>query len=261
MKICQWTICYNYVMKASLHHLKKIISTPEFLKILTLRTIGNFLVLSSLFMIGKTFSQPIYEETRYFVEQQAHKQYLVTGAQETNEIHSPIADSITKRESNLLASILKIPPVEVLNPVDPYFSIVIPKIGANAKVVPNVNPANEKEYLEVLKHGVAQAAGTAYPGEDGHIFLFAHSTDYIWNVGTYNAVFYLLYKLEVGDEVDLFYQGKRHIYKVTGKEVINPSQVEYLTRTTNKEFLTLQTCWPPGTTLQRLLVFATPISQ
>jgi len=146
--------------------------------------------------------------------------------------------------------------VEVLVPQDTDYGIVIPKIGANAKIIANVNSATESDYLKALQQGVAHAAGTAYPGESGHIFLFAHSTDYIWNVGSYNAVFYLLYKLELGDEIDLFYQGQRYVYRVTDKTIVNPSEVEYLTRKTNEELLTLQTCWPPGTTLQRLLVFA-----
>jgi sortase A len=63
-------------------------------------------------------------------------------------------------------------------------------------------------------------------------------------------------KLEKGDEVNIFYKGQRFVYKVIDKKIVDPEQVEYLTRKTNKEFLTLQTCWPPGTTLKRLLVFA-----
>ncbi|PJC82271.1 hypothetical protein CO007_00285, partial [Candidatus Roizmanbacteria bacterium CG_4_8_14_3_um_filter_36_10] len=94
-----------------------------------------------------------------------------------------------------------------------------------------------------------------------HIFLFAHSTDYFWNVGNYNAVFYLLNKLEKNEEVNLFYQGTRYVYRVIGKEIVDPSQVQYLTRKTNREFLTLQTCWPPGTTLKRLLVFAVRVAE
>ena len=157
-----------------------------------------------------------------------------------------------------LASFFNIQQVETISPVDPNFSIVIPKIAANARIVDNVNPADESEYLEKLKFGVAHAAGTYLPGQNGHIFLFAHSTDYVWNVSTYNAVFYLLYKLNDGDEIDIFFEGKRHVYTVTGKKVVEPTDVQYLTNKTESESLTLQTCWPPGTTLKRLLVFAKP---
>lgn len=213
-----------------------------------MRTMGNFLVLSSLFMIGKTFYYPVKEEIRYFVNKITGKKYqLVTKPEKKIE---------KKLQKGVLARSLKFNQVEFLVPVDPNFSIIIPKIGANARILANIDASEENIYLPALQKGVAHALGTAFPGEGGHIFLFAHSTDYFWNVGYYNAVFYLLSKLEKGDEVDLFYQGERYVYRVVGKEIVDPSKVEFLTRKTNREFLTLQTCWPPGTTLKRLLVFA-----
>ncbi|OGK09118.1 hypothetical protein A2767_03955 [Candidatus Roizmanbacteria bacterium RIFCSPHIGHO2_01_FULL_35_10] len=49
------------------HHLQKI-KLSEYSQVLILRTIGNFLILSSLFFIGKTFYLPVREEIRYFVD-------------------------------------------------------------------------------------------------------------------------------------------------------------------------------------------------
>ena len=231
------------------HHLHKI-KTSEYFRVLILRTIGNFLILSSLFMIGKTFYLPVREEIRYFVEQKLQKKYVVMKDKKEIKVTRP---------KGLLAKTVNFKQTEILVPVDPNFSIVIPKIAANAKILANVDPTDEKIYLPALQKGVAHAQGTAFPGEGGHIFLFAHSTDYFWNVGAYNAVFYLLGKLEKGDEVNIFYKGQRFVYKVIAKKIVDPKQVEYLTRKSNKEFLTLQTCWPPGTTLKRLLVFATRV--
>lgn len=227
----------------------------EYSKILLLRTIGNFLVLSSLFFIAKTFLPVLRAETSFLVNSYFKKTYVVTTDVKKEE-------DIVKKVDNrgLLAKALTGKQIELLKPVDASFSVVIPKVGANSKIIANVDPSNEREYLEDLQQGVAHTLGTSFPGENGHIYLFAHSTDYFWNVGAYNAVFYLLYKLEKGDEVDLFYKGHRYTYSVIGRQIIDPSQVEYLTRKTDKEFLTLQTCWPPGTTLQRLLVFATPVA-
>lgn len=242
-------------MKHSIkHHLQKPclpagrFKTNEYLKILILRTIGNFLVLSAVFMVGKTFYKPVREEIRYFIDKRLKKTYIVSDKKTEREL-----ETLPKGG---LAKLLNIKPVEVLVPEDPNFSVVIPKIGANARIISNVDASDDKTYLSALTKGVAHTLGTAFPGEAGHIFLFAHSTDYFWNVGSYNAVFYLLYKLEKGDEINLFYKGQRYLYKVLEKRVVEPSQVEYLTRKTNREFLTLQTCWPPGTTLKRLLVFA-----
>lgn len=223
------------------------LSRQELVKIVTLRTIGNFLILFSLFSIVKTLHQPITQEVRYFFDRITHKQYIVVSVSQTKPLSS--------QQPSLLA-LFDRQQTQILNPPDTYFSVVIPKIGATSKVIANVDASDEKQYLASLKQGVAHAQGTAFPGEGGHVFLFAHSTDYFWNVGTYNAVFYLLSKLEVGDEIDLFHQNRRFVYKVLGRKIVEPSQVEYLTRKTNNEFLTLQTCWPAGTTLKRLLVFA-----
>lgn len=139
---------------------------------------------------------------------------------------------------------------------DPAFSIVIPKISAQAKVFPNVSPADKNEYLPVLKQGVAHARGTALPGQIGNIYLFAHSTDSPANIAQYNAVFYGLKDLEQGDQIVIFFEGRLHLYKVTEKKIVPASDVSYFEPQDKEEVLILQTCWPPGTTLDRLLVFA-----
>lgn len=225
----------------------------DYIKILTLRTLGNFLILGSLFIIGKTFYQPVYEEVHFFIDKYNGKKYVVV---ENKQEEVEIERSYSGDGQKGLLSQLKAREVEFLTPKDANFGIVIPKIAANASIVSNVDSADRDQYLEKLKIGVAHASGTAFPGEGGHIYLFAHSTDYFWNVGTYNAVFYLLYKLANGDEIDLFYQGNRYVYSVIDSKVVDPDQVQYLLRKTSSEFVTLQTCWPPGTALKRLLIFA-----
>lgn len=226
----------------------------KFFRIFFFRFVGNYLILISIFLILKTFYEPIVSEARFFVDNTLLKRtYIISSLspkQDQGIFHPPATSQ--------LASFFNIPQVELMHPIDPSFSIMIPKIAANARIIPNVNVANEAEYLEKLKLGVAHAAGTYFPGQNGHIFLFAHSTDYVWNINTYNAVFYLLYKLEKDDEIDVFFQGARHVYQVTGKKVVDPTDIEYLTRKTDGELLTLQTCWPPGTTLKRLLIIAKP---
>lgn len=139
-------------------------------------------------------------------------------------------------------------------PVDPQFSIVIPKIKANAKIVQNVDPNNSKEYQQKLTQGVAQALGSALPEELGNTFLFAHSSDNFYNANRYNAVFYLLYKLESGDDFYIARKGDIYHYEVKNKAIVESDQVQYLNSDSQIQQATLMTCWPPGTTLKRLLV-------
>ena len=145
---------------------------------------------------------------------------------------------------------------EVITPESTEFGIVIEKINANAKVVANVNPASEKDYIQALTQGVAHAAGTAFPGEKGNVYLFSHSTDAPWNIIRYNAIFYLLRELQPEDRVIVFYQNRRYDYIVYDKNIVEPSDITYLTNTYDQSVLTLQTCDPPGTLFKRLVIRA-----
>ena len=137
------------------------------------------------------------------------------------------------------------------------FGIVIPKINANAPVFANVDPFKEGEFLPILKKGVAHAKNTSFPGQGENIYLFAHSASGPLQIKQYNAVFYLLSKLEQGDRIIIFYKEKPYSYYVFEKKIIGPEKINYLEKT-GEEILTLQTCYPAGTTLKRLIIRAKP---
>lgn len=220
----------------------------EIIKFLILRTIGNFFVLFSLVGIVFTFGQAFYQEALYRIHILRGTQFTVASDQTEPE-----------KERSGFGLLLGGSDVVPIIPVDTEFSIVIPKINANAKIIPNVDSASYDDYMKALRVGVAHAAGTVFPGMAGNVYLFAHSTDYFWNVGRYNAIFYLLKELEMGDEVDIFFAGRRFIYEVTEKKIVDPTDVSYLINSIGGEpRVTLQTCWPPGTTIKRLLVIAKP---
>jgi LPXTG-site transpeptidase (sortase) family protein len=134
------------------------------------------------------------------------------------------------------------------------YALVIPKIYLQEKIFVNVDPTNKDEYSEVLKEGIAHAAGTEIPGNGGMGYYFAHSSGTTGGPQQ-KAEFYLLNKLEPGDEVQVFYERKLHRYRVSEKRVVWPSDLSFLTEPYDRERIVLQTCWPIGTDLQRLLVF------
>ena len=143
--------------------------------------------------------------------------------------------------------------------IDPYFSIYIPKINAKAKVIPNVDAGSPVSYLNALTEGVAHAKGTNYPGGGKLIYLFSHSTDSPLNFARYNAIFYLLGKLEKGDRVIVYFMNQEHEYVVTDKLTTSSTDTSWLKDQGQGEQLVLQTCDPPGTTWRRLLVIAKPL--
>lgn len=148
------------------------------------------------------------------------------------------------------------PTEKLIRPVSTDYGIVIEKINANAKIIPDVAVDKEKEYVKALQAGVAEARGSTKPGENGNLFIFSHSADAPWNIIRFNAIFYLLRELEQGDRVIIFYQGRRYDYEVFDKTVTNPKDVSFLTNRYDKPVLTLQTCDPPGTLARRLIVRA-----
>ena len=148
----------------------------------------------------------------------------------------------------------------LITPLSTEFGVVIPKILANVAVTPNVNPSDTNIYQSVLRQsgGVAHAAGSALPDEDGAVYIFGHSTDSNLNVARFNAVFYLLRKLEADDLILVYYQGEEYRYRVKYKKVADPTDLTDIIDVTAPRRLVLQTCWPPGTTWKRLLVVAEP---
>lgn len=241
-------------------------SRKEVIRFIIIRSVGNFLVLFSLYGIGMTLGPALYLEVLYRFNQSRNLRYELVYKQSpkiiepgvVEELPIPTATPVPVLNSTFFGQIAGGDKIEFLQPVSTQFALVIPKIGANAPIIPNVDASDSKLYLSSLKKGIAHALGTVFPGVNGNIFLFAHSTDNFWNVGRYNAIFYLLKELEKGDEVNVIYKGKRHIYRVVNRVVVNPSETQYLTKQTNFEQLTLQTCWPPGTTFKRLIIIAKP---
>src|SRR3972149_3565590 len=166
-------------------------------KVLLVRTIGNFLILTSLAAMVFTFFPVLSATAKHQIEKFEGKKYEAAAD----------ASSPTQTFGSLLGN--EDPSLNILIPKDPNFSIIVEKIGANAVVVPNVDPSNKQVYTEALKRGVAHALGTAFPGQPGVSYMFAHSTDTLFNVPRYNAIFYLLWDMKPQDKIVFFLNATR----------------------------------------------------
>lgn len=140
------------------------------------------------------------------------------------------------------------------------YALEIPKIGVQEPVVEAVDATNKNAYMSALKQGVAHAAGTGLPGKRGVQYYFAHSSGLpFW--GSRAVVFALLNKLEYGDEVIVYRENNKYVYKVIEKQVVQADDVSWLKSEVKEERVVLQTCWPIGTDWKRLLVVAAPIEE
>lgn len=143
--------------------------------------------------------------------------------------------------------------------------ILIPRIGQNVPVVQVPTDkliqkdwaALEGQIQDALRNGVVHFPGTAYPGQDGNVVVTGHSSYFPWDPGRFKDVFALLHQVNVGDEVIFYHSQKKYKYIVYEKKIVKPSQVDVLTQEGDNR-LTLITCTPVGTALNRLVLFARP---
>ena len=220
----------------------------KFKKVFFIRFLSFAFIQVGFLSILITFEPVVVEEFRY----------QLNNLLGTRHSLPQVVTSATQNEASLSSGFSDLPSetTDFIKPVSTDFGIVIEKINANAKIVEGVDAGNEGEYLAALSKGVAHAKGTVLPGERGNMYLFSNSVNAPWNIVRFNAVFYLLGKLEKGDRVIIFYQGRRFNYIVFDKTITAPSDTKYLTGTYDEPVLTLQTCDPPGTLINRLIVRA-----
>ena len=147
-------------------------------------------------------------------------------------------------------------------PVDDDPKLIIPKINVNVPVDYTATPDNASQ-MKAMNNGVAYfgiPGANSKPGQIGNTPIAGHSSNDIIDAGNYKFIFARLDALTNGDTIYLNYEGKRYVYTVTKKEVVKPSEVGKLVYETDKPILTLITCTPLGTSLNRLLVTAEQVS-
>jgi LPXTG-site transpeptidase (sortase) family protein len=130
--------------------------------------------------------------------------------------------------------------------------IEIPKIEVSA---PIVLAKNEKEVESQLKKGVVLFPGSALPGEKGATIILGHSAPPNWPKIMYDWVFTKLQYLQEGDEIFVYFNGKKYKYKVKEKVILKKGQ-EIPWKDSSENFLVLISCWPPGKDVKRMAVRA-----
>src|SRR5680860_38759 len=146
--------------------------------------------------------------------------------------------------------------------VGPNPKLIIPKINVDVPVIYDIGNDYDSQ-MTAMNKGVAQFAipgADSHPGQIGNTVIAGHSSNDLLDSGDYKFIFAQLDKLNVGDTIYANYSSKRYTYTVTKKEVVKPSEVNRLVYPTTKPMLTLLTCTPIGTSINRLLVTAEQVS-
>ncbi len=123
--------------------------------------------------------------------------------------------------------------------------ITIPAIGVDL-------PIRHGTTDDTLREGVGHLYGSSLPvgGVGTHAVLTGHS-------GIPDATLFTdISKLEPGDEITIDVLDRDLVYRVTGSEVVDPTEIGELGVVPGEDLLTLVTCTPIGINTHRLLVHA-----
>ncbi len=143
----------------------------------------------------------------------------------------------------------------------PTPEVIIPKINVQIPVVYDESSTSDAAVETSLEDGVLHYPTTVLPGQVGNAAFFGHSSNNIFNSGKYKFAFVLLHTLVPGDIFYLTYNNKVYAYQVFNREVVSPSDVAVLNNVPGKTATaTLITCDPPGTSINRLVVWGEQIS-
>lgn len=108
-------------------------------------------------------------------------------------------------------------------------------------------PIVQGDGWEQLKKGIAQHLGTANPGELGNLVLSGHND-------IYGEWFRYLDRLEPGDPIYVSTSAREFVYRVTGTQLVEPTEVSVM-NPTPQATITLVSCYPYLIDTHRIVVF------
>lgn len=129
------------------------------------------------------------------------------------------------------------------------YTLSIPKLNIRkARVV-----VGGEDLAKSLVHYLPQSL----PGEYGNVAIFGHSTlPQLYDPKDYKTIFTYLSSLEKGDKIYISLGEFEYQYEVTTLFIVKPKDISVLEQKKDDAYLTLITCEPPGTWLERLVVTA-----
>ena len=130
--------------------------------------------------------------------------------------------------------------------------IKIPSIAVDSKVTALGTIVNDKGELvwDTPKNTVGHHEGTAFPGDFGNVVLSGHISSPVRNEGN---VFADLPKVEEGETVLLETLTGTYVYRIIGRQVVEPTQIEVMAPTSYPA-VTLITCFPDFIYTHRLII-------
>ncbi|WP_066890093.1 class D sortase [Clostridium nigeriense] len=152
-------------------------------------------------------------------------------------VYKKIETSKRQKElQNILEQVINEDPKELskeeeeklINGYKPIALIEIPSINLSQGLVEGISD-------DVLQYYLGHFENSAKPGEKGNFAVAGH------RVSDYSEAFVNLYKVEIGDKVNVKANKKDYVYEVTENYIVSPDRVDVLDNTEDAT-MTLVTC-------------------
>ena len=172
---------------------------------------------------------------------------VTTAPRPTTSVAPTTTSTSTTTTTTLVVEALPAQPIAP--PADAYASepiiemgsIAIPKLDVDMTMYEGIR-------LTTLDYGPGHWPGSALPGQAGNVVVAGHRT-------SSHRVFRNVDQLVPGDEIIFRDDTGVHTYLVNRVEIVEPTAV-WIVEPTDTPTATLFACHPPGSTTQRIVVFA-----
>jgi sortase A len=124
-------------------------------------------------------------------------------------------------------------------------TLVIPKIDLKLQIL-------EGEHINTADKGLWRRPQSAVPSSVGNTVIVGHRFTYQGK-----SHFYHLDKLNIGDVIQVYWEGQSYRYKVASKAVVPPTETS-VEAPADRRQLTLYTCTPLWSAKDRLVIQALP---
>lgn len=151
------------------------------------------------------------------------------------------------------------------------WSITIPSLGIRAPVLlPSMKNWTSRawdmleEQMQVgLNHGAVAYPHSAGPGRKGNLIIAGHSSPPTESASQseFGSLFEKLPNIKIGQEISIVTAGSPVLYRVEEKVIVSPQETSILEQQYDESILKLITCYPVGTTKDRMIVLAKKIDE
>ena len=159
-------------------------------------------------------------------------------------------------EINVAGAVAQPTAVETTVPPGPTIAAPLPPIELGTAIAYIEIPAIKMKAVVVagvrtddLTKGVGHFPSSPMPGQPGNAALAGHRT-------TNGQPFINIDRVQVGDEIIVTTLQGRYVYRMTGQQIVRPSDGQVVANQPDKKMLTLTSCNPKYSAKQRIVVTA-----